>query len=193
LLADQRIEKLPLPDAANRCIDSLDLVAEQLERASITNRRATVKLQGSVRMRYTNNNCLNCGIRRLTIHQDVPRHERAVILLGRGLSPACPQQSLVRERSLEMDAVQCLPGPLKIARFEQHGAQHQVRLVADRETGGIIGRQLPGLLQLLDRFLWSTLLPQRDAKAVGNKPGQAPIALYLREHINSPARLAWRH
>src|SRR2546430_11491698 len=46
-----RIEKLPLPDAANRCVDSLDLVAEQLEGASITNRRATVKLQGGVRMR----------------------------------------------------------------------------------------------------------------------------------------------
>src|SRR2546430_8808678 len=90
-----RIEKLPLPDAANRCVDSLDLVAEQLEGASITNRRATVKLQGGVRMRCGKNDFLNCGVRRLTIHQDVPRHERAVILLGRGLSPACSQQSLV--------------------------------------------------------------------------------------------------
>ncbi len=128
-------------------------------------------------MRYGKNHFLNCGIRRLTIHQDVPRHERAVILLGRGLSPACPQQSLVRERSLEMDAVQCLPGPLKIARFEQHGAQHQVRLVADRESGGITGRHLSGLVQLLDRFPWSAILQQRDAKVVGNKPAKALIAL----------------
>src|SRR5260370_36866090 len=99
LLADQRIEKLPLPDAANRCVDSLDLVAEKLEGASITNRRATGKLQCGVRMRYGKNDFLNCGVRRLTIHQNVPRHELAVILLGRGLSQARLQHSLVRERS----------------------------------------------------------------------------------------------
>src|SRR5215469_15922928 len=128
-------------------------------------------------MGYGEDDFLNRGIGRLTIHQDVPRHERAVILAGRGLGPACSQQSLVRERSLEMDAVQRLFGPLKIAGFEQHAAQHQVRLVADREVSRITGRQLPGLVQLLDRLLWSTILQQRDAKVVGNKPGHALIAL----------------
>ena len=106
LLADQRLEKPPFPDAADRCVHSFDLVAEQLERAPVHDRGAAVQVQAGIRVRHGEHGFLDRGIRRLTIHQDVPRHERAVILLGRGLGPACPQQSLVRERSLEMDAVQ---------------------------------------------------------------------------------------
>src|SRR5262249_37209070 len=106
LLADQRIEKPSFLDAANRCVDSLDLVAEQLERAPVTDRGATVPFQAGVRMRYGKHDLLRRGIGRLTICQDVPRHARTVILLGRGFGPARPQQGLVRERPLEMDAVQ---------------------------------------------------------------------------------------
>src|SRR5215470_5635416 len=106
LLADQLIEKLPLPDAADRCVDSLDLVAEELERATVADRGATVQFYAGVRMRYGERDFLNRGICWLTTHQDVPWDECAVILLGGGLGPACPQKSLVGERSLEMDAVQ---------------------------------------------------------------------------------------
>src|SRR5258708_35947830 len=35
VLADQRIKNLPLPDAADRCVDSLDLVAEKLKRVPV--------------------------------------------------------------------------------------------------------------------------------------------------------------
>src|SRR5262249_56250231 len=97
-------------------------------------------------MRYGKYDFLNRDIRRLTLHQDVPRNERAVILLERSLGPACPQQRLVRERSLEMDAVQRLSSPLKITGFEQHGTQHQVRLVPDRETRAITAPQLPAFV-----------------------------------------------
>ena len=112
----------------------LDLVAEQLERAPVHERGAAVQVQAGVRMRHGEHGFLNRDIRRLTIRQDVPRNERAVVLLGRRLGPACPQQRLVRERSLEADAVQRLFRPLEVGRFEQDGAQHQVGLVADRES-----------------------------------------------------------
>ena len=78
----------------------------RLERAAVHDRGAAVQVQAGVRMRHGEHGFLNRGIRRLAIHQDVPRHERTVILLGRRLGPAGPQQSLVRERALEVDAVQ---------------------------------------------------------------------------------------
>src|SRR5262249_62046793 len=97
-------------------------------------------------MRHAKHGFLDRDIRRLTIRQDIPGNERTVILFGRGVSPTSPQQSLVRERSLEANAVQCLFCPLKVARFEQEGAKNQVGLVAYREAGGIVRWQPPGLV-----------------------------------------------
>ena len=54
-----------------------------------------VQVQVGISVRYGEHGFLDRGIRRLPLHQDVPRDERAVVLLSRGLGPACPQQSLV--------------------------------------------------------------------------------------------------
>ena len=48
----------------------------------------------------------NRAVGRLPARKNVPRYERAVVLVSRGLGPACPQERLVRERSLEVDALQ---------------------------------------------------------------------------------------
>ena len=63
-----------------------------------------MQVQAGVRVRHGKHGFLDGDIRRLTIRQDVPGDEGAVIQLSRGLGPACPQQSLVGERSLEADA-----------------------------------------------------------------------------------------
>ena len=136
-------------------------------------------------MRHGKHGFLDCDIRRLTIRQEIPGNERTIKLFGRGVGPARPQQSLVRERSIQADAVQCLLCPLKVARFEQEGAKHQVGLVADGKAGGIIPWQQPGFVQLLDCFLFFTGLQQSDPEVVGDKPGEARIILQVIEHFDA--------
>src|SRR5262249_49036092 len=76
---------------------------------------------------------------------------------------------------------------------EQEGAQNQVGLVADREASGIIRRQQPGLIQLLDRFLFLTGLQQSDTEVVGDKSGQVRIVLQVVEHFDGIVRPVCRH
>ncbi len=149
-----------------------------------------MQIELGVGVRHGKHRFLDRDIRRLTIHQDVPRNERTVVLLGRGLGPACPQQRLVRERSLEADAVERPLGPLELVGFEQEGAEHEVRLVTDRESGAVAGAQLPGPVQLLDRFCGPTVLQQGDAEVVGDEPDQTRVAVQLAEHRHRRARLA---
>src|SRR5581483_8393978 len=78
-------------------------------------------------------------------------------------------------------------------RLEQHGAKHQIGFVADGETGRITGRQLAGIVQLLDCFLLSTVLQQRDAEVVSDKASQVLATSQLLEHLDSLARLARCH
>src|SRR5262245_11805178 len=144
-------------------------------------------------MRHGKYGFLYRGIRRLTIRKDVPRNERTVKLLIRGRGPACTQQSLIREQSIESNAVQRLLCPIKVARFEKDGTKHQVRLVADRETGGISRHPLSCLVQLLDRFLLSIRLQQSDTEVVGNKSSQTLIGPQRFEHLHRFGRLACRH
>src|SRR5207237_8560924 len=51
LLADQGTEKPSSLDAADRCVDPLDLVGEQLERSPVTERGSAVQVHAGVRMR----------------------------------------------------------------------------------------------------------------------------------------------
>ncbi len=46
---------------------------------------------------------------------------------------------------------------------------------------------------MLDRFLSPTILQQRDAEVVANKPGQARVAPQRLEHLDGLARPACRH
>ena len=52
---------------------------------------------------------------------------------------------------------------------------------------------MAGLVQLLDCFLLSIVLQQRDAEVVSDKPSEAITAPQLLEHLNGFARLAGCH
>jgi hypothetical protein len=177
LLADQRAQEPAFRDAADRGVDSRDLAAVLLERMAVHQRGAAVHVQAGIRMRQGEHRFLDRGVRRLARHQEAPRNERAVVVLGRRLGPSGPQQRLIRERPLEADAVERLLRALGVRRFEQHGAEHQVGLVADRLSGVVFGLEAPGLIQLFDRVVLPAVLQQRDAEVVRGEARQALIAL----------------
>mgnify|MGYP003694331693 CR=1 FL=1 len=84
------LEKPPFPDAADRCVHSFDLVAELLERAPVHDAR-----RGRARSGWRTHAARPAwlpdrDVRRLTIHQDVPRNERTVVVLGRRPRPSRP-------------------------------------------------------------------------------------------------------
>ncbi len=82
LLANERLEKTPFLDAVDRCAHLFELIAEEIKRATVFERGAAVQVQAGVRMRHGQHGFLNRGIGGLALHQDVPRHERTVIVVG---------------------------------------------------------------------------------------------------------------
>ena len=104
-------------------------------------------------MRHGEHGFLDRGIRRLTLHQDVPRNERAVILLGRRLGPARPQQSLVRKRSSRRTRSSDCLARSKLPDSNSMVPSTRFDLSRIASPAGSPAAQPPGLVQLLDRFL----------------------------------------
>ncbi len=88
-------------------------------------------------------------IRDLAIRKDAPWHDGPLEVLAGQARPACAQQRLVGEWSVESDPVEVRDGFVVLAGFEEYRAQHQIRFVPDREFGGIIRGPLSGPVQLL--------------------------------------------
>jgi hypothetical protein len=166
---------------------------EKFERASVNDRGASVQIQAGIGMRHCKHCFLNCDIRWLALRENVPRDKRPVILFGRSLGPSRSQQSLVREWSFEMNAVQGLSCPLEISRFEKHGAKHQVGFVANRESAGSPAPNCPALSSCSIASCGWPVLQKRDAEVISNKPREARIGSRLREDPDGIAWFACRH
>ncbi|MFP6623521.1 MAG: hypothetical protein VCC20_08600, partial [Myxococcota bacterium] len=77
----------------------------------------------AVRVRECEPGLLNRDVGRLSFGQQAPRDERALEVLGRGVSPAGAQQRLIRERPREAHAIERALCRIELFGLEAQGAK----------------------------------------------------------------------
>ena len=180
----------PFPDAVDRGVDSVDLAAERLERAPVHERGAAVQVQ-AWRRRAARRACASWTAASVGSRSTRMFHGTSARSYCPAETSAQPARSSAwfengpsrRTRSSDCSRA------LEVGRFEQHRAEHQVRLVADRVGSARRRRELPGPVELLDRLLRPAVLQQRDAEVVGGETRSGSRRAAGRcEHLDGVAR-----
>jgi hypothetical protein len=151
-----------------------------------------VKVQARIGGRQREQRLLDRRVGRLAIGEHAPRHERPLVLLGRRLREAGAQQRLVRERPLEAHPVERALRLVESGRLEEERAQHEVRLVANREARVVRRGELARRVELPDRLVGVPLLEEGDAEVVRDESREARVALERLEDGHGLGRLAHR-
>ena len=106
LLPYQRLQELALPDAPDRGIHLVELVAEGLHGPPVQDGRAAVHVQPAVGIGQGQHGFLDGGIGGFALRQDAPGNQRPLELLCGDVGPPRAKQRLVGEGSLEANPVQ---------------------------------------------------------------------------------------
>ncbi len=184
LLANQSFEERAAGDARERSVDLPELFTEGLDGPSVEEGRSTLHAQLAVREWQGEDGFLHRGVRGFALGEDAPRNQRPVELLRRSVGPARAKQRLVGERTLQTNPIQRALGRLERRRFEEQRAEHEVRLVDDRERGRVAALHLTCAVELLDGFLLPAVLQQRDAEVVGREALQVFRVLQALQHVD---------
>ena len=149
----------------------------RLERAPVHDGGAAVHVQAGVRMRHGEHGFLDRGIRRLALHQHVPRHERAVVAAWPWPRPSLPAAE-PGSRTVPRDG----RGPVTVCARSKSADSNRIvpstRFDLSRiaRSAGSLAGSCPALSSCSIASCGLAVLQQRDAEVVGDKPGQALIA-----------------
>ena len=148
--------------------------------------------QPAVRVGQGQQGFLHGGVGGLSLGQDRPRDQRPLEVLRGSVGPPGAEQRLVGEGSLQANPVQGALRRPELGGLEQQRAEHQVRLVADRERGQVDAVDASGPVQVLEGLALAAVLEERDSQVVRRESRQLLRILDAAQHLDGIRRPAER-
>ena len=149
LFADQCLQELARANAFNGGVEFVDFGHECIEGPAVMDSSPAVYIELSISVRQCQHGFLCRAIGHLALGEDTPGHDRSLVVFRRHAGPAGTEQCLVGKRSVDSHTIEVTNGVLVLALLQQHGAEHQVGLVTNRQFTRVAALDKSCLVELV--------------------------------------------